>query len=187
MVSPKEATHALGDPMKYSRAFLIVLLLLAAAPVAMPVQAAAAQPRDKGQEDEAAVLAVVRAALDAIRDADRERLASLELEAYRVVSLQGPIDRRRVFEETAKESAASAAARKPGAWAVRPLSTKVLLDRNGMAVVWTPYVFYLDGVPDHCGVESWTLFRVSGDWKIINFADTDNALAGRAPATVCPK
>ena len=129
---------------------------------------------------------MVRAALDAIRDADGKKAAALELDGYRVVSLQGPIAQRHIFEEAARQSAARAATRKPGHWEVRPQSTKVLLDPNGMAVVWVPYVFYLDGVPHHCGVESWTLFRIGGAWKIINFADTDNDLGGRSPKAVCP-
>lgn len=141
---------------------------------------------DERQADESAAIAVVRAALDAIRDADHKKSAALELDGYRVVSLQGPIARRHVFEEAARKSAARAAARKPGHWEVRPRSTKVLLDPNGMAVVWVPYVFYLDGAPQHCGVESWTLFRMHGTWKIINFADTDNELEGRSPEAVCP-
>lgn len=159
-----------------------VFLLASAAPCVMAVQAPAA-----GQADEAAAIAVVREALDAIRDADRKKFASLELDGYRIVSLQGPLDRRRVFQQTARDAAAGTQARKPGAWEVRPLSIRALLDPNGMAVVWVPYVFYLNGARHHCGVESWTLFRMGGHWRIINFADTDNDLDGRTPAAVCPK
>ncbi len=172
--------------MKCSRALLSALLLAVVTPAAMAAQASLTQPRDRQQADKAAAVAAVRAALDAIRDADGKKFASLELDGYRIVSLQGPPGRRHIFQQTAKVAAAGARARKPGAWEVRPLSLKVLLDPNGMAVVWLPYVFYLNGAPQHCGIESWTLFRVSGNWRIINFADTDNELRGRAPQTVCP-
>lgn len=172
--------------MKCSRAFLFALLLAVVIPAAIAVQASKTQPRDRQQADKAAAAAVVRAALDAIRDADGKKFASLELDGYRIVSLQGPPSRRRIFQQTAKAAAAGAQARKPDAWEVRPLSLKVLLDPNGMAVVWVPYVFYLNGAAHHCGIESWTLFRVSGNWRIINFADSDNELHGRDPETVCP-
>lgn len=170
--------------MQSSHGFLCILLWAIAISVPMPVPAA--RMHDGRQADESAAIAVVQAALDAIRDADGRKSAALQLEGFRVVSLQGPIARRHVFEETPGKAAARAATRKPGHWEVRAQSTKVLLDPNGMAVVWVPYVFYLDGVRHHCGVESWTLFRMNGAWKIINFADTDNDLDGRNPKAVCP-
>lgn len=159
-----------------------VLLLAAGAPGVMAVQAPTVR-----QVDEAAAVTVVREALDAIRDADSKKFASLELDGYRIVSLQGPLGQRRVFQQTARDAATGTPTRKPGAWEVRPRSMKALLDPNGMAVVWVPYVFYLGGAPQHCGIESWTLFRVGRNWKIINFADTDNELDGRTPAAVCPE
>ena len=45
--------------------------------------------------------------------------------------------------------------------------------------------------PDYRGVslqgaESYGLFRDGGTWKIVSFADTDNALKGRSADEVCP-
>ena len=41
-----------------------------------------------------------------------------------------------------------------------------------MANAWTPYEFRVDGKLDHCGVNSFQLFREDKDWKIIYIVDT---------------
>ena len=41
-----------------------------------------------------------------------------------------------------------------------------------LAVVWTPYKFYYDGKFSHCGVNSFQLVRINGEWKIQYLIDT---------------
>lgn len=41
-----------------------------------------------------------------------------------------------------------------------------------LAVVWTPYNFYLNGKFSHCGVNSFQLVRFDGLWKIQYIIDT---------------
>jgi hypothetical protein len=41
-----------------------------------------------------------------------------------------------------------------------------------LAIVWTPYQFYYKGVFSHCGVDSYQLLRVNGQWKIQYLIDT---------------
>jgi Putative lumazine-binding len=41
-----------------------------------------------------------------------------------------------------------------------------------MASVWTPYEFYFKGNFSHCGVNSFQLVRVNGEWKIQYIIDT---------------
>jgi hypothetical protein len=70
---------------------------------------------------------------------------------------------------------------------VRFLSTATRVDPNGLAHVWARYVFLYKGVLDHCGFESYGLFRTSEGWKVISFADTDNPLKGKPVDEVCPE
>jgi hypothetical protein len=54
----------------------------------------------------------------------------------------------------------------------------ILMDDN-LAVVWTPYQFFLKGVFSHCGVNSFQMVRLNGLWKIQYIMDTrrkDNCL-----------
>jgi hypothetical protein len=44
--------------------------------------------------------------------------------------------------------------------------------RNGMAMVWAPYDFWLDGELCHCGVNLFNLVVVEGRWKIVGGAYT---------------
>ena len=41
-----------------------------------------------------------------------------------------------------------------------------------LATVWTPYKFYFNGQFSHCGVNSFQLVRLNGQWKIQYIIDT---------------
>ena len=41
-----------------------------------------------------------------------------------------------------------------------------------LAMAWTPYNFYFNGKFSHCGVNSFQLVRLNGDWKIQYIIDT---------------
>ncbi len=41
-----------------------------------------------------------------------------------------------------------------------------------LAIVWAPYQFYYKGKFSHCGVDSFQLVRINGQWKIQYLIDT---------------
>ena len=41
-----------------------------------------------------------------------------------------------------------------------------------LASVWTPYNFYFEGKFSHCGVNSFQLVKINGEWKIQYLIDT---------------
>ncbi len=41
-----------------------------------------------------------------------------------------------------------------------------------LASVWTPYQFYFNNKFSHCGVNSFQLVRINGEWKIQYIIDT---------------
>lgn len=43
---------------------------------------------------------------------------------------------------------------------------------EGIASIWTPYEFYFEGKFTHCGVDSWQMIQVAGEWKISQLTDT---------------
>lgn len=43
---------------------------------------------------------------------------------------------------------------------------------GALASVWTPYRFFYKGKFSHCGVNSFQLVRIQGDWKIQYIIDT---------------
>lgn len=47
----------------------------------------------------------------------------------------------------------------------------IRIDDN-LASVWTPYKFFYNGKFSHCGVNSFQLIRLNGEWKIQYLIDT---------------
>ena len=41
-----------------------------------------------------------------------------------------------------------------------------------LAIAWTPYNFYYNGQFSHCGVNSFQLVRMNGEWKVQYIIDT---------------
>ena len=119
-------------------------------------------------------------------EADARTAAALLHDDYRGVSLQGPSEQRHVYVEARDKAVSDIAALHAREWQIRFLKTSTQTDSNGMAHVWARYVFYYKGAPNHCGYESYGLLRDHGTWKIVSFADTDNALKGRSVNEVCP-
>jgi hypothetical protein len=47
-----------------------------------------------------------------------------------------------------------------------------VLVHGSIAVVWTPYDFWIDGKFSHCGVDAFMLAKLADGWKIVSLADT---------------
>ena len=123
----------------------------------------------------------------AMAQADAATAVALLHADYRGMSLQGASGQRHLYVETRDKAVRDIAALHAGDWQIRFLKMSTQVDSNGMAHVWARYVFYYKGAPNHCGYESYGLFRDRGTWKIISFADTDNGLNGRSVDEVCPE
>src|SRR5258708_5658095 len=123
----------------------------------------------------------------AMRDADAKTFDLLLHTNYQGLSLQGTKGSRHVFVDTRDRAVGDIAKLKPGEWEVRFLSTATQVDPNGLAHVWARYVFLYKGALDHCGYESYGLFKTPVGWKVISFADTDNPLNGKSAEEVCPE
>lgn len=48
----------------------------------------------------------------------------------------------------------------------------VIMTDGDLASVWTPYKFYYNGIFSHCGVNSFQMVRLNGQWKIQYIIDT---------------
>ncbi len=67
-----------------------------------------------------------------------------------------------------------------------------VLVRGPIAVVWTPYEFWIDGRTNHCGVDVFNLVKVDGTWRVANSMwtvepDACAELRPRDPAEVRPR
>ncbi|MDB5681031.1 MAG: hypothetical protein JWO16_836, partial [Sphingomonas bacterium] len=62
-----------------------------------------------------------------------------------------------------------AAGIKPGPERFEERLTDPAIEIDGdIAMVWSPYVFLVDGKVHHCGVDHFDLVREGGSWKVAN-------------------
>jgi Putative lumazine-binding len=62
-----------------------------------------------------------------------------------------------------------AAGLKPGPEKYEERLTDIAVEIDGdIAMVWSPYTFFVDGKAQHCGVDHFDLVREAGSWKIQN-------------------
>jgi len=57
----------------------------------------------------------------------------------------------------------------------RLLSYDIKIDGD-MAIVWTPYEFFINDIFSHCGVNVFTLSKLDGTWQIMGIVDTRRKL-----------
>ena len=144
---------------------LRILSLAAVLFIAVPAAAAQAQPAAPHPE-EAAILAVVDRFMQAISTNDNALLAEIRIEGgSTIVSRrdpaggEAPLVTRRVFTPS---TTSRPSANRERYW------DPVVHVRGGIAVVWTPYEFWIDGKTSHCGIDVFDMMKEKGVWRIAN-------------------
>lgn len=157
--------------MRKSRRFAVLTL----GTTALLAIAGAASSATSGEAD---VLAAVQLLLDGWRDADAGKVDHALHKDFREVTLHlqdghwnfAVVDRATLVGMMGKIEKNS--------WDDRLLEPQVHVD-GPIAVVWSRYRFtvrYVENgahrAADHCGVETFQLYRDASGWKIVSFADT---------------
>ena len=145
---------------------MIRILSLVAVLYAAPAQTTApAQPAGPNPE-EAAILTVVDRFMQAISTNDQALLAELRIEGGSTIVSRpnaadpaAPLVTRRVFTPA---TGAKPANNRERYW------DPVVHVRGGIAVVWTPYEFWIDGKTSHCGIDVFDMMKEKGVWRIAN-------------------
>jgi hypothetical protein len=109
--------------------------------------------------DEAAVLAVAEAALDAITREDMVAFTDLMFEE----AVIAPTDPEGFALST---RAAERARTLPGDIVERGFDAEVRISGR-IATVWLPYDLYIDGEWSHCGVDALSLVKDGEEWRIL--------------------
>ncbi len=76
-----------------------------------------------------------------------------------------------VKDETLQEFVSSIA-KLPKNAADEKIVFDIIREDGMLANVWAPYKFYFNSVFSHCGVDDFTLVKISGQWKIQYLIDT---------------
>ena len=71
---------------------------------------------------------------------------------------------------------------KPGPERIEERLSDPAIEIDGdLAMVWSPYVFLIDGKVHHCGVDHFDLIREGGGWKIANLSWTSRTTGCPTP------
>lgn len=125
----------------------------------------------KAQSAEDSVKTTINKLFAAMKNGDSKSLVECFAEAailQTVAEKDGDIS---VKTEAVKEFADFVGTQKQGDADERITFDLVKAD-GALAVAWTPYQFYYKGQFSHCGVDSYQLVRIKGEWKIQYLIDT---------------
>ena len=141
-----------GAFAQFLRLFVLSSLLL---PWSYQATHSSEEPRDK---ESALVLSVVTTLFDGMRSKDSQKLRS-------------------VFSEGASLGETPVEKFIEGVLASKALLDEVTFDETvlidgELAMAWTPYNLFVDGVFHHCGVDVFVMRKSDGEWKIRYLDDT---------------
>ena len=123
------------------------------------------------QSAEDSVKTVVNKMFDAMRNADPVSLKNTfsdNIVFHTIAEKEGAAT---VRSEDPKEFIDFISKEKKGA-ADEQIRFETIKIDGSLAMVWAPYKFYYKGKFSHCGVDSFQLVRINGEWKIQYIIDT---------------
>ncbi len=135
----------------------IMILSIAAVLLATPA-------RTEDSAEETAVLHTVQRFFDAMAERDAEGALEVLIPAGRFFSLREENSETALRTFTAQEFAQGLETQE-GDLLERFWEPEVRIS-GGIATVWTPYDFYLNGMFHHCGIDAFDLLNDGTGWKI---------------------
>ena len=125
----------------------------------------------KAQTAEDSVKAVINKMFDAMKNADSKSLTECFTDS---AILQTVVDRNSdvsIQTDVVKTFADEIGTLQKGD-ADEKITYDIVRVDGALAIAWTPYNFYYKGLFSHCGVDSYQLVRINGEWKIQYLIDT---------------
>lgn len=149
--------------MKHFKLALVAVLILSSAWHSVVAQTNA---------EETAIVAVINRMFDAMRQADSVGIMhSFAPNAHMETIVKTQQQTDSIRGNTVAQFASSISKQKAGALDERISIGAIHIDGN-LAIAWTPYRFYFNNQFSHCGVNSFQLVKLNGEWKIQYIIDT---------------
>lgn len=145
---------------------------------------ALAAPASANERDDA--IGTVGSLVAAWRTAEPAKAMAVLDPAFRLIVMQGDGPARAVSQLDRNQYLAEMKGLRPGQWRQEIDNPQIEVDLSGLTVLTSRYVVRVGGKPERCGVTSFQLFKVNGQWRIMAMAETRNATRGREPSEVCP-
>ena len=164
--------------------FPIVHMVVLAVSLFAADQAASTAPATPAAE-EAAILDVIDRFMHAVSKSDDAAMAAIRIDGamHTVARANGTVTRR-AFQPRA--NATGTGTNQERYW------DPVVHVRGSLAMVWTPYEFWVNGKTSHCGIDAFELVKEQGTWRIGNAMwtvepDACAALRPSDPSRIRPK
>lgn len=148
-------------PRSKSRARHLVTLLV---PVLMGLCLFAAEARAQNSAEEQAVLQTIQRFFNAMADRDAEAALEVMIPEGRFFSLREENGETAVRTFTNQEFAQGLETQEQDL--LERFWEPAVRLRGGIATVWAPYDFFLDGEFHHCGIDAFDLLNDGTGWRI---------------------
>lgn len=117
------------------------------------------------ENDEAAVLATMDHFFAALAASDREGLEETTIPGSLFISATVDRDGNESVNINTREALVTSLSN-PGSKRIERYWNPTLLVQENIAAFWAPYDFHIDGEFSHCGIDSFQLFKMEGEWLI---------------------
>lgn len=125
-----------------------------------------------GQTAEDSVKAVVKQLFDGMKNSDAALIRGAFADSAILQTIGRDKEGKMIIEnDKVDEFAKLISGLKKGAADEQIVFESIKID-GPLAIVWAPYKFYFDGQFSHCGVDSFQLVFINGQWKIQYLIDT---------------
>lgn len=138
---------------------------------ALLLAANAAVPPPEEGDDRTAILYTVNALFDRLGTADGEQFREVLAPEGTIFihNLMDPDDPRLIVRSNAIMTDRTGPDEHQLA---QRMGVPTVLQHGDMAHVWAPYAFWVDGERTHCGIDSISLSRSDGTWRVTNMSYT---------------
>ncbi len=124
------------------------------------------------QTAEDSVKAVVKQLFEGMKNSDASMIRSAFADSAILQSIGRNKEGKIIIQnDKVNEFAKSISELKKGAADEQIVFESIKIDGQ-LAMVWAPYKFYFDGKFSHCGIDSFQLVFINGQWKIQYLIDT---------------
>lgn len=128
--------------------------------------------KSDAQTAEDSVKAVVKQLFDGMKNSDAAMIGAAFADSAILQSIGRDKEGKMVIEnDKVEEFAKVISGLKKGAADEQIVFESIKID-GPLAIVWAPYKFYFNGQFSHCGVDSFQLVFINGQWKIQYLIDT---------------
>lgn len=124
------------------------------------------------QTTEDSVKATVNKLFESMKNSDAAALTSVFADSAIMQTIVNTKDGKTIIRNEKIADFSAAIGKLPKGAADERISFETVKTDGPLAIVWTPYQFYFNGQFSHCGVNSFQLVRLNGQWKIQYIIDT---------------